>query len=138
MLREHEGENVEIIGVANEIQVKSMSEGLKLKVGLLSMRLFASGHTYFVQKLHERTPTYEPLAVHTTYQFSQARGKRQRLRESMLWKGDSDAYYSQGNFITMSDDAFPSAWNATGLRIISSPRPGFAWQRVICSHSARF
>ena len=115
MLREHEGENVETIGVANEIQVKSMSEGLKLKVGLLSMRLFASGHTYFVQKLHERTPTYEPLAVHTTYQFSQARGKRQRLRESMLWKGDSDAYYSQGNFITMSDDAFPSAWNATGI-----------------------
>jgi len=115
MLRAHEGVSVETVGDANEIQVKSMGEGLKLKVGLLSMRLFASGHAYFVQKLHERTPTYEPFAVHTTFQFSQARGKRQRLRESMLWKGDSDAYYNQGNFITMSDGAFPSAWNATGI-----------------------
>ena len=115
MLRANEGIKVQTIGDANEIQVKAMGEGFKMKVGLLSMRLFSSGHAYFVQKLHERTPAYEPLAVHTTFQFSQARGKRQRLREGMLWKVDSDAYYSEGNFITMSSDAFPSAWNASGI-----------------------
>jgi hypothetical protein len=46
--------------------------------------LFASGHTYFVQRLHERMGL-EPFAVHATFQYSGTPGKRHRMRERMLW-----------------------------------------------------
>ena len=61
-------------------------------VGALPLSLFCGGHVYFVQRLHE-TLRVRPLVVHTTYQFSQARGKRQRLREHGLWVLDDAAYY---------------------------------------------
>ena len=61
-------------------------------VGALPLSLFCGGHVYFVQRLHETTRA-RPLVVHTTYQFSQARGKRQRLREHGLWLLDDAAYY---------------------------------------------
>ena len=61
-------------------------------VGALPLSLFCGGHVYFVQRLHETTRA-RPLVVHTTYQFSQARGKRQRLREHGLWVLDDAAYY---------------------------------------------
>jgi hypothetical protein len=61
-------------------------------VGALPLSLFCGGHTFFVQRLQE-TLGVQPLVVHTTYQFSQARGKRQRLREHGLWLLDDAAYY---------------------------------------------
>ena len=61
-------------------------------VGALPLSLFCGGQTFFVQRLHE-TLGVKPLVVHTTYQFSQARGKRQRLREHGLWLLDDAAYY---------------------------------------------
>jgi hypothetical protein len=53
-------------------------------MGVLPVALFASGHTFFVQRLAERqgTPAY---AVHATFQFSGTPGKRHRLRERALW-----------------------------------------------------
>ena len=48
--------------------------------------------------------------VHTTYQFSQARGKRQRLRETGLWIIDEERYYTgEGTrgFIAMSPEDQP-------------------------------
>ena len=43
-----------------------------------------------------------PYSVHMTYQYGDHHeypwGKRQRLRESQLWR-DEDSYYSEGNFL---------------------------------------
>jgi len=55
-----------------------------LAIGILPVALFASGHTYFVQRLHERMGL-EVYCVHATYQFSGTDGKRHRMRERMLW-----------------------------------------------------
>jgi|TARA_B110000977_G_scaffold13347_1_gene16889 hypothetical protein len=61
-------------------------------LGALPMSLFCGGQVFFVQRLHEKLGV-KPLVVHTTYQFSQLAGKRQRLREHGLWLLDDDAYY---------------------------------------------
>ena len=68
------------------------------------------GHVYFVQRLHERLGV-DPLVVHTTYQFSQARGKRQRLRERGLWLLDDAAYYGRegAKFVAMRPEDQPPA-----------------------------
>ena len=55
-----------------------------LAIGILPVALFASGHTYFVQRLHERMGL-EVYCVHATFQFSGTDGKRHRMRERMLW-----------------------------------------------------
>ena len=53
-------------------------------MGVLPVALFASGHTFFVQRLHERLGL-PVVAVHATFQFSGTPGKRHRLRERQLW-----------------------------------------------------
>ena len=70
------------------------SRGVTL--GALPMSLFCGGQVYFVQRLHEKLGV-QPLVVHTTYQFSQAQGKRQRLREHGLWLLDTKEYYGGGD-----------------------------------------
>ena len=55
-----------------------------LAIGILPVALFASGHTYFVQRLHERMGL-EVYCVHATFQYSGTTGKRHRMRERMLW-----------------------------------------------------
>ena len=56
----------------------------QLLLGVLPVAQFSSGHTYFVQRLGERLglPQY---AVHATFQFSGTPGKRNRMRERLLW-----------------------------------------------------
>ena len=56
-----------------------------LAIGILPVALFASGHTYFVQRLHERMGL-EVYCVHATFQYSGTTGKRHRMRERLLWK----------------------------------------------------
>lgn len=86
-------------------------------VGALPLSLFCGGHVYFVQRLHE-TLRARPLVVHTTYQFSQARGKRQRLREHGLWVLDDAAYY--GGFEKgESESDGPSAGTGAGLAFVA-------------------
>lgn len=86
-------------------------------VGALPLSLFCGGHVYFVQRLHE-TLRVRPLVVHTTYQFSQARGKRQRLREHGLWVLDDAAYY--GGFEKgESESDGPSAGTGAGLAFVA-------------------
>ena len=75
----------------DEIDVENRKEGAErhelhvalaskdLKLGALPLTLFTSGHVFFIQQTHLHL-NVEPFVVHTTYQFSQARGKRQRLR----------------------------------------------------------
>jgi arabinosyltransferase len=66
-----------------------------LKFGILPVSTFASGHTFFVQRMHERT-NREPYVVHATFQFSGTEGKRHRLREFQLWYDDQE-YYNPAN-----------------------------------------
>jgi hypothetical protein len=46
-----------------------MADNGKLKMGILPVSIFCSGHTYFVQRLAERL-NLQPYAVHATFQFS--------------------------------------------------------------------
>ena len=63
----------------------------RLKMGILPVALFASGHTFFTQKMY-RTLNLEPYAVHATFQFSGTPGKRHRMRELNLFE-DLETYY---------------------------------------------
>ena len=63
----------------------------KLKVGVLPVSMFASGHTYFVQRMHEKVGL-DPYVVHATFQYSGTEGKRHRMREALLWE-DAPEYY---------------------------------------------
>ncbi|EIE21596.1 hypothetical protein COCSUDRAFT_17381, partial [Coccomyxa subellipsoidea C-169] len=63
-----------------------------LRVGILPVALFASGHTYFVQRLHEQMGL-DVYAVHATFQYSGTPGKRHRMRERLLWLADPPEYY---------------------------------------------
>ena len=67
----------------------------QLLLGILPVSQFSSGHTYFVQRLGERLglPQY---AVHATFQFSGTPGKRNRMRERLLWSAVSPPVISQG------------------------------------------
>jgi hypothetical protein len=71
-----------------------------ISFGVLPVASFASGHTYFVQKMYE-TQRLKPFVVHTTYQFGGSAGKRHRLREAGLWQ-DPPEYYSKGHFLEVS------------------------------------
>lgn len=64
-----------------------------MKMGILPVGLFCSGHTYFVQKMHEKYKL-DPYVVHATFQFSGTEGKRHRMREAKLWV-DSEEYYNR-------------------------------------------
>ena len=87
-------------------------------MGALPLSLFCGGQTYFVQHLHE-TLGVQPLVVHTTYQFSQARGKRQRPREHGLWLLDDAAYYGGITNVAGESDAgssgSPNTFGGTGI-----------------------
>lgn len=86
-------------------------------LGVLPVADYASGHTFFVQRLAERgsgeaagllaaaagggdaarapppPPPPHPTVVHATFQFSGTPGKRHRLRERRLWAVDPPEYY---------------------------------------------
>ncbi|CAK0784493.1 hypothetical protein CVIRNUC_007697 [Coccomyxa viridis] len=64
-----------------------------LAIGILPVALFASGHTFFVQRLHERMGL-QVYCVHATFQYSGTTGKRHRMRERMLWSVDPPKYYN--------------------------------------------
>ncbi|KAK9699102.1 hypothetical protein RND81_08G152700 [Saponaria officinalis] len=70
-----------------------------LKLGLLPASIFCSGHTYFVQAMHQQLKL-EPYAVHTTFQYAATAGKRHRLREGMLFYDPPEYYNSTGGFMS--------------------------------------
>jgi hypothetical protein len=70
-----------------------------LKLGLLPASIFCSGHTYFVQAMHQQL-RLEPYAVHTTFQYAATEGKRHRLREGMLFYDPPEYYDAPGGFLT--------------------------------------
>ncbi|KAJ4950209.1 hypothetical protein NE237_027041 [Protea cynaroides] len=70
-----------------------------LKLGLLPASIFCSGHTYFVQAMHQQL-RLEPYAVHTTFQYAGTEGKRHRLREGMVFYDQPEYYDSPGGFLS--------------------------------------
>jgi hypothetical protein len=71
----------------------------ELIVGVLPVSIFASGHTFFVSRIFQQLKL-NPYVVHATFQFSGTDGKRNRLREFMLWR-DEPEYYEPGHaFVT--------------------------------------
>jgi hypothetical protein len=88
--------------IAEDDKIDRIAWGFNQTVtfGVLPVASFASGHTYFVQRMY-KTQAVTPYVVHTTYQFGGSAGKRHRLREAGLWQ-DATEYYSQGQFLEVS------------------------------------
>ncbi|KAI5083262.1 hypothetical protein GOP47_0003005 [Adiantum capillus-veneris] len=70
-----------------------------LKLGVLPVSIFCSGHTYFVQALYKKLGL-KPYAVHTTFQFGGTPGKRHRLREAKLFYDKPDYYNVSGGILS--------------------------------------
>ncbi|KDP31566.1 hypothetical protein JCGZ_15383 [Jatropha curcas] len=70
-----------------------------LKLGILPASIFCSGHTYFVQAMHQQL-RLEAYAVHTTFQYAGTEGKRHRLREGMVFYDPPDYYDAPGGFLS--------------------------------------
>jgi hypothetical protein len=77
--------------------------GGELKVGILPVSIFASGHTYFVQRMHEKLKL-DPYVVHATFQYSGTEGKRHRMREALLWQDAPEYYDPPGGLLTFASD----------------------------------
>jgi hypothetical protein len=78
-------------------------------VGVLPVALFAGGHNFYIQRLHE-VQMVEPYAVHATFQYGGNIGKRNRMREAMIFE-DNSTYYglgSQEKFIMVDLEKSPS------------------------------
>lgn len=69
-----------------------------LKMGILPVSLFCSGHTYFIQELYKKLDLV-PYAVHTTFQFGGTEGKRHRLREAKLFYDPPEYFDTPGGYI---------------------------------------
>lgn len=119
--------------VGEALHMRRVARGIVL--GALPLARFCSGQVYFVQRLPQRLGV-KPLVVHTTYQFSQARGKRQRLREAGLWLLDDDAYYGRGpgfvkkGFIAMLPDDQPPAELIADGAGVEKHLAAAAWYRL--------
>ncbi|GIL81772.1 hypothetical protein Vretifemale_10771 [Volvox reticuliferus] len=78
-----------------------------LGVGVLPVASFSGGHTFYVQRLYE-VQRVTPYAVHCTFQYGANPGKRNRLREAMLFD-DPPSYYMDDSFVSVDLRRVPSA-----------------------------
>ena len=85
----------------------------KLHVGILPVSIFASGHTYFVQRMFEKQKL-EPYVVHATFQFSGTEGKRHRMREALLWQDAPEYYDPPGGLLSFDPDVPDALLKASG------------------------
>eukprot|EP00249_Psilotum_nudum_P004971 c18467_g1_i1 orf=594-2531(-) len=74
-----------------------------LKLGILPVSIFCSGHTYFVQALYKQLEL-KPYAVHTTFQYAGTEGKRHRLREARVFYDKPDYYDPPGGLLAFQSD----------------------------------
>ncbi|KAF7809527.1 arabinosyltransferase XEG113-like [Senna tora] len=89
-----------------------------LKLGILPASIFCSGHTYFVQAMHQQLKL-EPYAVHTTFQYGATEGKRHRLREAMLFYDPPEYFNPPGGFLSFKP-SIPSSMLLSGKHTINS------------------
>eukprot|EP00271_Cylindrocystis_brebissonii_P007994 TRINITY_DN219_c0_g1_i1.p1 TRINITY_DN219_c0_g1~~TRINITY_DN219_c0_g1_i1.p1 ORF type:complete len:733 (-),score=136.76 TRINITY_DN219_c0_g1_i1:483-2681(-) len=75
----------------------------ELRLAIMPVSLFCSGHTFFIQKLYEKVGL-APYAVHTTFQFAGTPGKRHRLREAKLFFDKPEYYDPAGGVIVYNPD----------------------------------
>jgi hypothetical protein len=75
----------------------------QLKIGILPVSMFCSGHTYFVQRMPQKY-NLDPYVVHATFQFSGTEGKRNRMRESMLWIDPPEYHARPGGYLVYNAD----------------------------------
>jgi hypothetical protein len=75
----------------NQMARKKMNEGA-LKIEVLDPVQYCNGQVMFSQQLPRRL-NLTGVAVHCTFQFSAAAGKRHRLREFQFWLADELDYY---------------------------------------------
>ncbi|KAG1662326.1 hypothetical protein FOA52_011484 [Chlamydomonas sp. UWO 241] len=87
----------------------------KLKMGILPVALFASGHTFFTQRMWQRLGL-KPYAVHATFQFAGTPGKKNRMRELMLFDDPPEYYDHQTGFVTWTMDGIEPLLATAGPR----------------------
>ncbi|GFR49885.1 hypothetical protein Agub_g11989 [Astrephomene gubernaculifera] len=86
-----------------------------LAVGVLPVAAFSGGHTFYVQRLYE-VQRVKPYAVHCTFQYGANAGKRNRLREAMLFH-DPPEYYTGDSYVSVELRRVPSAtWSQHSAR----------------------
>ena len=65
----------------------------KITIGTLPAAQFANGHVFHVQRTHS-SENLSPYAVHNTFQYGGTPGKRHRMREANVWRGeDVDRFF---------------------------------------------
>ncbi|GAX79191.1 hypothetical protein CEUSTIGMA_g6631.t1 [Chlamydomonas eustigma] len=99
-----------------------------LKMGILPVSLFCSGHTFFTQQMF-KTLNLQPYAVHATFQFSGTPGKRNRMREFMLYEDPQSYYDHPAGFVTFEMDGIetllPGAGPNTGTMVLENVQGHF-------------
>ncbi|CAI5476557.1 unnamed protein product [Closterium sp. Yama58-4] len=104
-----------------------------LKLGILPVALFCSGHTYFVQHLYRKVGL-EPYAMHATFQFAGTNGKRHRFREAMAFIDPPQYYDPPGGvlsfvnnipeeLLTGGDHSLQTHFNLVNYQDSSLPAP---------------
>jgi len=71
----------------------------KINLGIFPVSIFASGHTFFVQRVADGLGL-QPFVVHATFQFSGTPGKRHRFRENLMWLDPPEYFDRPGGFLT--------------------------------------
>lgn len=89
---------------------QSTHEDSAIRVGVLPVLYFCSGHTYFVEKRPQKL-SITPYVVHATFQFSGAAGKELRFKESLLWNSSDDYFTHPVGFMTFKMDYDIANWN---------------------------
>ncbi|PNW80858.1 hypothetical protein CHLRE_07g332500v5 [Chlamydomonas reinhardtii] len=91
----------------------------KLTVGVLPCALFASGHTFFVQRKYAELGL-EPYVAHATFQYSGTPGKRHRFREFMLFEDPPEYYNHENGFVTIDMDIPQALLDAAAKPVVGS------------------
>ncbi|KAL6754384.1 nucleotide-diphospho-sugar transferase-domain-containing protein [Haematococcus lacustris] len=77
-----------------------------LALGTLPVASFSGGHTFFIQRLYE-VKRVQPLMVHCTFQYGANAGKRNRMREAMLFN-DPPEYFTGASYVSVAVPKAPS------------------------------
>ena len=85
----------------------------KLKIGILPVSTFASGHTYFVTRMYEKVKQ-ELHVIHATFTLRHGR-KAHRLREALVWSDPPEYYDPPGGLLSYVADIPEDLLRHSGL-----------------------